>query len=190
MAGDLFEMRGSITPAIRRHHTGQGNGRQIPRETGVCRGAKPLCRGFGGVPQLLSTVPHDWGTEGVEEPVPGVLRFVVATEPKSGAPRGCRRSSPAEGLGVSTHHRQTSFPPRHLSGRVSPSPLPSPIEGEGFALLRGVQRGAAPLRSFHPPRVGDQRGLLPRGVLGESQTSSNTSQGGYHGRTIRLQRPV
>ncbi len=32
----------------------------------VCRGAKPLCRGFGGVPQLSLIFPRDWGTKGVE----------------------------------------------------------------------------------------------------------------------------
>ena len=140
MAGDLFEMRGSITPAIRRHHTGQGNGRQIPRETGVCRGAKPLCRGFGGVPQLLSTVPHDWGTEGVEEPVPGVLRFVVATEPKSGAPRGCRRMLP--GFGVCF----TLTPA--LSHR-----------GRGICPIAGRAEGRSPSAFLPSPKSGGSRGL-------------------------------
>jgi hypothetical protein len=32
----------------------------------VCRGAKPLCRGFGGVPQTTQSPPQEWGIKGVE----------------------------------------------------------------------------------------------------------------------------
>jgi hypothetical protein len=35
--------------------------------TGVCRGAKPLCRGFGGVPQLLFSSPKIGGLRGLTE---------------------------------------------------------------------------------------------------------------------------
>jgi len=32
----------------------------------VCRGAKPLCRGFGGVPQSSFLFPLEWGIKGVD----------------------------------------------------------------------------------------------------------------------------
>jgi len=40
-------------------------------ETGVCRWAKPLCWGFGGIPNL--EFPQDWGIEGVERAFVSVL---------------------------------------------------------------------------------------------------------------------
>jgi hypothetical protein len=43
---------------------------------GVCRGAGPLCRGFGGSPSFRYSIPQEWGIKGVDETQPGAYQVV------------------------------------------------------------------------------------------------------------------
>jgi hypothetical protein len=133
-------------------------------------------RGFGVSPNSPQSSPktgrppqEEWGTKGVDKPLMHRGRAWIPA--CAGTTRGaCQRGAVPLRFSSIPHEWGTkgvdSGPCRDGAAgccrgleSVSPSPLPSPLDGRWFRLVQGVKRGRAPLLLFLSPKSGGQRGL-------------------------------